>query len=274
MTNLVNLFRKVRKEKIILWIVLLSLLTINTFLTANSEQISYESNRGLSLYYYMQSVGSYIWFYFIMFFIIPNIYSVDILKKKNNHYHYFEITKKGYKNYCISNFKKNSLITFFSVLFIHVYLLFLINFFISPISADTFDQIGIYVGLNSNMMVNLILYVIFSIIGYVVFSNFILSLQLYIKNIYIYRALGIILGIVLFIVPAYLNIIFFRLEPLKFLSIIPGIFFIPNIITPSLESISIRGLSPLVGFILTLTVYFIMTLVIFKHKSIKEHIYE
>lgn len=274
MTNLVNLFKKVRREKLILWIVLLSLLTINTFLTANSEQISYESNRGLSLYYYMQSVGSYIWFYFIMFFIIPNIYSVDILKKRNNHYHYFEITKKGYKNYCISNFKKNSLITFFSVLFIHLYLLFLINFFISPIRVDTFDQIGIYVGLNSNMMINLILYVILSIIGYVVFSNFILSLQLYIKNIYIYRALGIILGIVLFIFPAYLSVIFLRLVPFKFLSIISGIFFIPNIIIPSLESISIRVLSPLIGYILTLAFYIIVTILIFKYKNIKEHKYE
>ncbi len=168
----------------------------------------------------------------------------------------------------------NSVITFFSTLFIHIYLLFLIHFFISPIKADTMDAIGIYVGLNANIIVNLIMYIIFSSIGCMFFSNFILSLQLYIKNIYIYRALGISLGIMLFLLPAFLSRICGMLLQSKVLSTIFGIFFIPNIIIPSLESNSVYGVSPLIGYILTLIFYSIITLIIFRYKNRKEHVYE
>lgn len=267
-------FKKITKEKVVLWIVLLLVLSINTFRVANTEQINYDSGMGLTVYYYMQATGIYIWFYLIICFIIPNIYSADILKKKNNRYHYFEITRIGYRNYCTRNFLTNSVITFFSTLFIHIYLLFLIHFFISPIKAGTMDAIGIYVGLNANIIVNLIMYIIFSSIGCMVFSNFILSLQLYIKNIYIYRALGICLGIMLFLLPAFLSRICGMLLQSKVLSTIFGIFFIPNIIIPSLESNSVYGISPLIGYILTLIFYSIITLIIFRYKNRKEHVYE
>lgn len=269
-----HVLKNIQKNKVVLSFVLLLVLTINTILVANAEQVNYESHRGLTIFYYMQTTGIYIWFYFILCFVIPNIYSADVLQKKNNHYHYFEITRIGYKKYCRDNFIKNSLFTFITVLSIDIYLLIIINFFISPLGINSFDSIGIYAELNSNILINLILYILFSSIGCTIFSNFLLSLQLYIKNIYFYRALGIGLGILLFLIPAFLSSISSMTLHSNLFSVIFGVFFIPNMIIPSLESYNIFGISSLFGFIVTSIIYLTFTFLLFKYKCRKEHVYE
>ncbi len=60
MNILNNSLKKITKEKVVLWIVLLLVLSINAFMVANAEQISYDSGMGLTVYYYMQVTGVYI----------------------------------------------------------------------------------------------------------------------------------------------------------------------------------------------------------------------
>lgn len=269
-----KLFDTVSKRKIILFLLLMIILTLNTFMVANMEEIAGEKGYGLTVFYYMQMPGIYLWYYLILCFAIPNVSCAENLQNKRTHYHYFQIIRQGYKKYCHRSFIRNFIKTSSAVMIIQVYLLFLIHFCISSINFSAADPSDVYIGLSSNLLVNLICYIIASSIGFGVFSNLLFALQCFIKNIYLFRALGLFLALFLFLLPAYLSRIAVMIFDSQILSFIFGMFFLPNLILPSIENINVYALSPVPAYLLGSCIYGIISIYLYKYKCQKEHRYE
>lgn len=214
----------------------------------------------LFFYRYVSPVDNVLFFCFC-YFIAAHFMGVSHLQNKKNHFSYLIMNRIGFKKTIVNQIFKNILYAFFFYILIQIVSLISITLFCSQISfINPFEDNYIYEvnSLSSNLILNLVFFILLSSIGFSIFSNFLYSLSFYIKNIFAYRASGIIFGIVLTVIPAICN------YNMPDFSIFWSVFYLPNILAssvlgfgayalplPSLAHFLITGLFYLIlGFIL------------------------
>ena len=199
---------------------------------------------GYKLYYYIQHSGLYVLLYIFLIFIIPNLYTINFISQKNNNFTNFQITRLGYKY-------NMEIETFFIFLSTFIYVV-LLNIFICVIIHVFYFQFQ-----NS----------LLSSIGYGLFASLIYNMQVFVKNTYVFRGLGLILGILLYTLPAIvassISIYFFRL--------FIGSLYLPYILNPGIVYMPAIGSNPLLLFLLGIIMYSVLCLFLMKLRFIKEH---
>lgn len=180
----------------------------------------------LGFYYSVQMIGISFWVPLIMLFLVPNLYAATNAKSLVNKMNYHIKTRIGFRQYAIKTFLSNTVLSCLIYLIFQIILILVIYIlmgkFAFGLSSDIESNLNI---LSSNYFYNFVFYLLYSTIGYVVFSNFVLAVSLRIKNQYIIRGLGLILGIALTVIPAIIFVSLYNFTNLKlFLNIGSAIF--------------------------------------------------
>ena len=224
---------------------------------------------GYKLYYYIQHSGLYVLLYIFLIFIIPNLYTINFISQKNNNFTNYQITRLGYKYNMeietffifLSTFIYVVLLNIFICVIIHVFYFQFQNSFYNDAVYDMTRMIC------SNQLLNIIIYILLSSIGYGLFASLIYNMQVFVKNTYVFRGLGLILGILLYTLPAIvassISIYFFRL--------FIGSLYLPYILNPGIVYMPAIGSNPLLLFLLGIIMYSVLCLFLMKLRFIKEH---
>ena len=210
---------------------------------------------GFYLYYAMQDLTLYL-VYFIGICILANeLYAIDCFKMHKNKFDHMIIQRKGYVSAQRMMIMKNTCISGAVFLLAHIVLLLFIHCFLQPLYAE-----GMLVSENmcllaSDVTLNLMLYLVLSTAGMILFSDLILMLRFVIKNIYVYAVTGIIIGLALYLIPPFAaNALGIGKQALM----IP---FIANILLPGLETYLVGQADPLVMYGLAFLFYLIVLVI-------------
>ena len=202
------------KEQKTLFFISLSLIPIIVFLAYEKsfakvcmfDPTCEVPNLGLSFFYRdVQEIGFNLLYAFLLLLLIPNLYAYQTLKEKNNSFNTMIIHRISFKKYFKREIINNFVKTFIVVMLIYIYTLIIINFFV-PIefNLSSIDWNYVYDPayqryyelFSNNSFVSTMIYIIFVSLGYAVFSSFVLSLQFFVNNLYIFRIIGIVVLIV------------------------------------------------------------------------------
>lgn len=227
---------------------------------------SKDPEMGLDFFYYLQDSGLTLILYVLTTLILPNIISADFLLYEHNKFNHFLITRMSSSLYHKKERQFNFLATFIlifmthllTILIIHLFF-FKISFSINPIYMNATRQTNL---LSSSLLLNLIIYMILSSIGYALFSDFLFSLQYFIKNVYLYRTLGLLVSLILYIGASVLSHTFYNTSGsltatlAYFLNII-------NILTPSIIKSPVLNNNPHLFYIGTALFYYLLSSILF-----------
>ena len=235
----------------------------------NNEMIlmkSKDPEMGLDFFYYLQDSGLTLILYVLTTLIVPNIISTDFLLYDHNKFNQFMITRMSSTTYHKKERQFNFFATFILILITHlltiliIYLFFFkISFSINPIYMNATRQTNL---LSGSLLLNLIIYIILSSIGYALFSHFLFSLQYFIKNVYLYRTLGLLVSLILYIGASVLSHTFYNTSGsltatlAYFLNII-------NILTPSIIKSPVLNNNPYLFYIGTALLYYLLSSILF-----------
>lgn len=227
---------------------------------------SKDPEMGLDLFYYLQDSGLTLILYVLTTLIVPNIISADFLLYEHNKFNHFMITRMSSSLYHKKERHFNFLATFILILMTHLLTILIIHLFffkisfsINPIYMDATRQTNL---LSSSLFLNLIIYIILSSIGYAIFSHFLFSLQYFIKNVYFYRTLGLLVSLILYIGASVLSHTFYNTSGsltatlAYFLNII-------NILTPSIIKSPVLNNNPHLFYIGTALLYYLLSSILF-----------
>lgn len=203
------------KEKALIIFALFTLLNISLYIVFQNSLFSQKGynkaypNAGLEFFYYIHSIGINPYHFICMMLFIPNLVSCDFLTMNISHTHYAieqRISKKSYYQHTILI---NMIMTFLTVLGIEVLLLGIIHIFYTPIHFNTMNYPPLYHAItcliNSNEIYNLIIFLFITSLGYALVSTLIFSFQMFMTNPYVYRCSGVIIGILLVLLPAFIQ---------------------------------------------------------------------
>ncbi|CDE27834.1 uncharacterized protein BN591_01989 [Catenibacterium sp. CAG:290] len=227
---------------------------------------SKDPEMGLDFFYYLQDSGLTLILYVLTTLILPSIISADFLLYEHNKFNHFLITRMSSSLYHKKERQFNFLATFIlifmthllTILIIHLFF-FKISFSINPIYMNATRQTNL---LSSSLLLNLIIYMILSSIGYALFSDFLFSLQYFIKNVYLYRTLGLLVSLILYIGASVLSHTFYNTSGsltatlAYFLNII-------NILTPSIIKSPVLNNNPHLFYIGTALLYYLLSSILF-----------
>ena len=181
------------KKKLLLFSIYFIVVIVGIFISykgaygsiPKKEMILMKSNdpeMGLDFFYYLQDSGLTLILYVLTTLIMPNIISADFLLYEHNKFNHFLITRMSSSLYHKKERQFNFLATFILILMTHLLTILIIHLFFFKIS---FSINSIYMNatrqtnlLSSSLLLNLIIYMILSSIGYALFSDFLFSLQL------------------------------------------------------------------------------------------------
>lgn len=158
-------------------------------------------NCGANIFY---TFNSFLPFYLLLAFLSGNLVVSNFYQNKYSKFQNMIITRVGAKKRIFYEIKKVIYTSIIFRLLIHIISLLVIHIFFSKIHFVQHSNIEYYassfVALSSNPTVSLILYIIYSTIGFCVFSLFIYGFIYFVKNRYVYKVSGIILyvGLVVF----------------------------------------------------------------------------
>lgn len=227
---------------------------------------SKDPEMGLDFFYYLQDSGLTLILYVLTTLIVPNIISADFLLYEHNKFNHFLITRMSSSLYHKKERQFNFLATFILILMTHLLTIliihlffFKISFFINPIYMNATRQTNL---LSSSLLLNLIIYMILSSFGYALFSHFLFSLQYFIKNVYLYRTLGLLVSLILYIGASVLSHTFYNTSGsltatlAYFLNII-------NILTPSIIKSPVLNNNPHLFYIGTALLYYLLSSILF-----------
>ena len=214
----------------------------------------------------LQDSGLTLILYVLTTLILPSIISADFLLYEHNKFNHFLITRMSSSLYHKKERQFNFLATFIlifmthllTILIIHLFF-FKISFSINPIYMNATRQTNL---LSSSLLLNLIIYMILSSIGYALFSDFLFSLQYFIKNVYLYRTLGLLVSLILYIGASVLSHTFYNTSGsltatlAYFLNII-------NILTPSIIKSPVLNNNPHLFYIGTALLYYLLSSILF-----------
>lgn len=227
---------------------------------------SKDPEMGLDFFYYLQDSGLTLILYVLTTLIVPNIISADFLLYEHNKFNHFLITRMSSSLYHKKERQFNFLATFILILMTHLLTILIIHLFffkisfsINPIYMNATRQTHL---LSSSLFLNFIIYMVLSSIGYALFSHFLFSLQYFIKNVYLYRTLGLLVSLILYIGASVLSHIFYNTSGsltatlVYFLNII-------NILTPSIIKSPVLNNNPHLFYIGTALIYYLLSSILF-----------
>lgn len=264
------------KKKLLLFSIYFIVVIVGIFISykgayasiPNNEMIlmkSKDPEMGLDFFYYLQDSGLTLILYVLTTLIVPNIISADFLLYEHNKFNHFLITRMSSSLYHKKERQFNFLATFILILMTHlltiliIHLFFKISFSINPIHMNATRQTNL---LSSSLLLNLIIYMILSSIGYALFSHFLFALQYFIKNVYLYRTLGLLVSLILYIGASVLSHTFYNTSGsltatlAYFLNII-------NILTPSIIKSPVLNNNPYLFYIGTALLYYLLSSILF-----------
>lgn len=225
--------KQVREEKLV-WGALILLIVIATWQFIdylNLQSLADPSGRKLSLVFawLLSNDGNSFFPFIFLLLLIPLSslpFSYKLSSEKRENFSSLNIIRMGRKAYIIELLKVNTLVTLVLVSIPLVWNLILVSLFF-PINkpyeiidymrkfpltkTDTFFK-EIYL---NYPIINILLYIIITIIFAVIINNFILLLGYYIRNTYILFFLSFIIPMVLAIIPTSVT-----LSPLQFLLVV------------------------------------------------------
>ena len=265
------------KKKLLLFSIYFIVVIVGIFISykgayasiLNNEMIlmkSKDPEMGLDFFYYLQDSGLTLILYVLTTLIVPNIISADFLLYDHNKFNHFLITRMSSSLYHKKERQFNFLATFILILMTHLLTILIIHLFffkisfsINPIYMNATRQTNL---LSSSLLLNLIIYMILSSIGYARFSHFLFSLQYFIKNVYLYRTLGLLVSLILYIGASVLSHTFYNTSGsltatlAYFLNII-------NILTPSIIKSPVLNNNPHLFYIGTALLYYLLSSILF-----------
>ena len=147
---------------------------------------SNHSTAGLSMYYTINSFGNFLPFYIFLFFLATNFLPTNYYKNKYSKFNNFIITRVGNKKRMKYEIKSVLIGSFIFRLLLHVLVLIVINYFFVKIQFSFHNDPSYYpngfFAFSSSSVISLIIYILYSSIGFSIFSLFIYSLIFFIKN--------------------------------------------------------------------------------------------
>ncbi len=248
---------------------------------SESDLIYMKSNdpeMGLDFFYFLQDSGLTLIIFILTSSIVPNIISSDFLLYHNNKLDNLLITRISTKQY--NNTKKtvNFIATFLIMVFTHLIMLIAIHLFCFELS---FSMSEIYLGATRQtnlfsdfLLLSLLIYIILSSLGYALFSNLIFSFQAYVKNIYLYRSLGICISLMVYIGATALSGYLYSLTGSMLFPTITYFMNIVNIISPGIIITPVLNNNYMLLYIGTSFVYFFTTLILFEIKERNKYVYD
>lgn len=169
------------KKKLLLFSIYFIVVIVGIFISykgayasiLNNEMIlmkSKDPEMGLDFFYYLQDSGLTLILYVLTTLIVPNIISADFLLYDHNKFNHFLITRMSSSLYHKKERQFNFLATFILILMTHLLTILIIHLFffkisfsINPIYMNATRQTNL---LSSSLLLNLIIYMILSSIGY------------------------------------------------------------------------------------------------------------
>lgn len=227
---------------------------------------SNDPEMGLDFFYYLQDSGLTLILYVLTTLIVPNIISADFLLYDHNKFNHFLITRMSSSLYHKKERQFNFLATFILILMTHLLTILIIHLFffkisfsINPIYMNATRQTNL---LSSSLLLNLIIYMILSSIGYALFSHFLFSLQYFIKNVYLYRTLGLLVSLILYIGASVLSHTFYNTSG-SLIATLAYFLNIINILTPSIIKSPVLNNNPYLFYIGTALLYYLLSSILF-----------
>ena len=232
---------------------------------------SVDPEMGLDFFYILQDSGLTLLIFILTCFIVPNIISSDFLILENNKCDYFITTRLTSAKYNKITKYYNFMTTLLMMIVTQLLIVFIIHLFCFEIS---FSINEIYAGatrqttlFSNSLMLSLVIYILLSSLGYALFSQFIFSLQAYIKNIYLFRTLGLCVSLVLYIGSAVITRVISNLSGGSFLPTLTHFLNISNILTPGIIRSPVLDHHYVLFYIGTFFFYCVMTLILFHIKD-------
>lgn len=232
-------------------------------------------NLGLSFFYRdVQEIGFNLLYAFLLLLLIPNLYAYQTLKEKHNSFNTMIIHRISFKKYFKREIINNFVKTFIVVMLIYIYTLIIINFFV-PIKFN-FSSIDwnyvydpayqrYYELFSNNSFVSTMIYIIFVSLGYAVFSSFVLSLQFFVNNLYIFRIIGIVVLIVGVAINAFITSLVANIIGAKIATLLFAPFTIGFLLNPGIMNFgSSSPISSIAYYFITVLTYLIITNILFK----------
>lgn len=198
----------------------------------------FSSDTGLKVFYRFQDyIPGYLIYGLLSTCLVVEIFYLN----KQSKFQYFVIARVGHKDrlkYEIIQVLKTS---FFVRLIFNLILLLMIHLFFSNLSFREYSDLSNYVseviGLYNNSKISLLLYIIYSSIGFSIFSLFIYSMSYFIKNQYIFKVSGIILFVGMTVIAAILgNQLYVYFDNIKFANPILEAISTVNLVTPAMNN--------------------------------------
>lgn len=180
---------------------------------------------GISFFYNIQGTYESVLLMLLPMICLPLLFANNLSQNRYTGFNKFLITRVGSLQRYIRNFfVKTFGITFVAVLIWQCLLLLEINLLMSPIkilrsSRSLKNSLG-YI-FSQNGYVNLFCFVLLASIGWAIFVCLVLVISLFIKNPYIFWGLGLMVGLLLFLIPALLGN-----------GLVSYLFFLPILIMP------------------------------------------
>ncbi len=277
------------KKKIILLSIYFIVIITSILIVYNSEYGSISQNEllymksndpemGLDFFYLLQDSGLTLIMFLLICIILPNIITSDFLSYNNNRFDNMLITRTTTHKYNKMTKRFNFFTTFFLILLTHLVTIIIIHMFCFKIS---FSMNDIYLNatrqttlFSNSLFISLIIYIILSSIGYSLFSNFIFSLQTFVKNIYLYRSLGICISLILYIGSSVLTKCLYDLTGNTLLPTFAYFINIANIISPGIIKSPILNNNYILFYIGTFLLYYFITFILFDIKEKNKYVYD
>lgn len=277
------------KKKLISFLVYSIAIIVSVFIMYKSAYGSIPENEllymksndpemGLDFFYFLQDSGLTLILFVLTSIIIPNIISSDFLLYSNNKFDNLLITRIATDKYNKTAKKLNFIITFLIILFTHLIILIIIHLFYFKISFsinEIYLNATRHTNLFSNsLMLSLIIYIILSSLGYALFSNLIFSFQAYVKNIYLYRTLGLCISLILYIGSSVLSKCIYDFTGSMLFSTIAYFINVVNIISPGIIQSPILNNNYVLFYIGTAFLYCLIAFILFEVKEKNKYVYD
>lgn len=226
---------------------------------------------GLDFFYFLQDSGLVLIIFLASTTILPNLISTDFLKFRINKFDTFILTRTSNVKYTKCCIKFNFILTFILILCSQIIILITIQLFCFDISFEV-NQVYLDATRNAtifsnSLFISLIVYTILSCIGYGVFSNFLFSLQAFVNNIYLYRTLGLCVALTLYIGSFVITKVIYDIGGGFFIATLAYFLNITNLITPGIIKSPILNDTPILFYIGTITLYYIISKIFFDIKK-------
>ena len=234
----------------------------------------FHSNVGLQVFYQFQNFVPT----FLLLGLLSNCLVIDnFYQNKQTKFQNHIITRVGYKKRMKYEIKQVLILSFIIRFLYNLLLLGIIHFFFSKISFKEYEDISYYasgvVELFHNSKISLILYILYSSLGFSIFSLFIYSVSYFIRNQHLFKISGIILFIGLTVLSAIIgNQLYMHFENIKFANPILQALATSSLMVPAMMGFTtITSLTEThIYFWYTCICFIIYSLILLKIRTIQE----